>query len=309
MWACCANSLAVGSKYPEGGRASDGRGEADRASLQLPTAYCLLPTLLMNARPLKLALVTRRYPPLIGGAEKVLSYLAGALAAEGADVTVLTSQMPGLNLSAEEEVPITPSTKTTSKRSVSSARLRIVRLETSKLRFWGTWCYMQNLGRWFQQHPVDLAYVSMLKHDAYSVIGAGGRSGFSVVLRPEGAGVTGDVAWQSWGNLGRKIGRRCRRATAFVAISKAIEHELRESWHSGTMRPSRWTEMIRPTPEEPRIVAIPNGVPVPSEAWQRRPDWRQRRERSLSAGWHRKRDWTRWSKHGLWCEPGTRTHD
>ena len=29
----------------------------------------------MNSRPLKLALVTRRDPPLIGGAEKVLSYL------------------------------------------------------------------------------------------------------------------------------------------------------------------------------------------------------------------------------------------
>ena len=49
------------------------------------------------ANPLKLALVTRRYPPLIGGAEKVLSYLAKAFAAGGADVTVLTSkfQEPG----------------------------------------------------------------------------------------------------------------------------------------------------------------------------------------------------------------------
>ena len=45
--------------------------------------------------PLKLALVTRRYPPLIGGAEKVLSYLAEALAREGAEVTVLTSRAPG----------------------------------------------------------------------------------------------------------------------------------------------------------------------------------------------------------------------
>ena len=48
----------------------------------------------MTSRPLKLALVTRRYPPLIGGAEKVLSYLAGALASAGADVTVVTSQFP-----------------------------------------------------------------------------------------------------------------------------------------------------------------------------------------------------------------------
>ena len=49
----------------------------------------------MHSRPLKLALVTRRYPPLIGGAERVLSYLAQALAMEGAEVTVLTSQLPG----------------------------------------------------------------------------------------------------------------------------------------------------------------------------------------------------------------------
>ena len=38
---------------------------------------------------MKVALVTRRYPPLIGGAERVLSYLGPALAAEGLDVTVV----------------------------------------------------------------------------------------------------------------------------------------------------------------------------------------------------------------------------
>ena len=49
----------------------------------------------MHSRALTLALVTRRYPPQIGGAEKLLSYLAKALANEGADVTVLTSEIPG----------------------------------------------------------------------------------------------------------------------------------------------------------------------------------------------------------------------
>ena len=44
---------------------------------------------------MKIALVTRRYPPLIGGAERVLSYLAAALAAEGAEVVVLSSQSGG----------------------------------------------------------------------------------------------------------------------------------------------------------------------------------------------------------------------
>jgi glycosyltransferase involved in cell wall biosynthesis len=129
---------------------------------------------------------------------------------------------------------------------------------------------MRNLRRWFEANPVDLAYVSMLKHDAYVAIGAGRRLGFPVVLRPEGAGATGDIAWQSWGHFGRRIGRRCRAAAAFVTISKAIEDELRGAWRAGTMRCSRFDR----SPAEPRIVSIPNGVPVPAQPWQRRPDWR-----------------------------------
>lgn len=225
-------------------------------------------------RPLKLALVTRRYPPLIGGAERILSYLARALAVEGAEVTVVTSQMPGLKLAAREEVPVESLRTADGKGPVIPGRLSVVRLETSRLRFWGTWRYMQNLQRWFQQNPVDLAYVSMLKHDAYILVGAGTRLGFRVVLRPEGAGATGDVAWQSSGNFGRRIGLRCRRADAFVAISKSIHDELSEAWHTGTMRSSRVAEAFHRTAEMPRIVEIPNGVPVPETAWQPRPEWR-----------------------------------
>ena len=59
---------------------------------------------LMPQTAMKLALVTRRYPPLIGGAEKVLSYLAPALAAEGAEVTVLTSRPPGRPAATVEAV-------------------------------------------------------------------------------------------------------------------------------------------------------------------------------------------------------------
>ena len=165
--------------------------------------------------PLKLALVIRRYPPLIGGAEKVLSYLAEALAREGAEVTVLTSRAAGAkDLPRHEEVPI-PGVR-------GGGRLTVVRLATSRLRFVGTWLYMRNLAKWFAAHPVDLAYVSMLKHDAYVAVEAGRRQGFSVVLRPEGAGATGDLAWQSWGNFGRKIGNRCKQADAFIAIARDI---------------------------------------------------------------------------------------
>src|ERR1017187_4485278 len=227
----------------------------------------------MNSRPIKLALVTRRYPPLIGGAEKVLSYLAWALAAEGAEVTVITSRMPGSKFADRAEAPVEPIKNGAATGQVAPGRLSVVRLATSRLRFWGTWSYMRNLRRWFQQNSVDLAYVSMLKHDAYVVVGAGERLGFPVVLRPEGAGATGDLAWQSWGNFGRSIGLACRRANAFVSISNSIEQELQKAWHSGTMRPSGSVQISRQTPETPRIVLIPNGVPVPESSWQSRPGW------------------------------------
>ena len=189
---------------------------------------------------MKIALITRRYPPLIGGAEKVLSYLAPALAAEGAEVTVVTSAIPGLT--ATDPDPPVP----------------VVRLPTAGTRFVGTWLYMRNLRRWLDRHPVDLAYVSMLKHDAYVAVGAGRRRGFPVVLRPEGAGATGDLAWQSWGRGGRAIGRRCRGADAVVAISPAVRAELLATGY-----------------DPARIVDLPNGVPVPAGPWAPRPGWRE----------------------------------
>lgn len=195
---------------------------------------------------MRIALITRRYPPLIGGAEKVLSYLAPALAAEGHEVTVLTSRPPDWTL---------PDTET--QNLPREGRLTVVRLATSRLRFVGTWFYMRNLRRWLAANPVDLAYVSMLKHDAYVTVAEGRRRGFPVVLRPEGAGATGDLAWQSWGRFGTRIGARCREADAVVSISAAITDELRRAGY-----------------EASRIHALPNGVPVPEPSWRRRDDWR-----------------------------------
>jgi glycosyltransferase involved in cell wall biosynthesis len=219
-----------------------------------------------------LALVTRCYPPSIGGAEKVLSYLAKALAVEGADVTVLTSRIPGLGLPAREDVSVHGAHGVACEGDKGPGRLTVVWLETSRLRFWGTWCYMWNLRQWFRAYPVDLAYVSMLKHDAYVAIGAGERLGFPVVLRPEGAGKTGDVAWQSWGRFGRMIGLQCRRADAFVAISGSIKHEIQVALDSGSMRPARFQSRFRHS-RRPRLVELPNGVPLPQSPWQRRLDW------------------------------------
>jgi len=197
---------------------------------------------------MRIALVSRRFPPLIGGAEKVLSYLATALAAEGAEVTVLTSRPAGMP--SEEQI----------------GEVRVIRLATSRLRFVGTWLYMRNLRRWFIENSVEIAYVSMIKHDAYVAVGMGRRLGFPVVLRPEGAGLTGDVAWQGWGRGGQVIARRCKQADAFVAISAAVHEELIFSGY-----------------DRARIVDLPNGVPVPDSPWTIRPDW-ERSPRAVFVG-------------------------
>ena len=194
----------------------------------------------------RIALVTRRYPPLVGGAERFLSYLAPALAGAGAEVVVLTSAIPGRPGLEAEEI-----------RPAGHPRLRVVRLPTVRARFVGTLLYMRGLRDWFARNPVDLAYVSMLKHDAYVALGAGRRLGFPVVLRPEGAGATGDLAWQGWGRFGRAIGRRCRRADLVVSISPAISAELVAAGY-----------------DRAKIRMLPNGVPIPAEPWRPRPDWR-----------------------------------
>jgi glycosyltransferase involved in cell wall biosynthesis len=226
----------------------------------------------MQLRSLRLALVTRRYPPLIGGAERVFSYLAAALADEGAQVTVLTSRHSDLQVydHGESFIAATPSPDSD---GPASASLRVTRLRTSSLRVWGTLLYMNELAHWFRANPVDLAYVSMLKHDAYTVVRAAKVHHFPVILRPEGAGKTGDIAWQSWGHFGRHIGRHCRQADAFVAISTAIETELRDAWHRGTMRPSLLDQWNGGASTVPNVVTIPNGVPVPANSWQRRVNW------------------------------------
>lgn len=197
---------------------------------------------------MRLALITRRYPPLIGGAERMLGYLAQALAEAGDDVLVevVTCSMPGVP-GAEPGVRVGRETN----------RLTLTRLPSSRKRFLGTALYMAHLRRWLASHPIDLAYVSMLKHDAYVAVGEGRRRGFPVVLRPEGAAATGDLAWQSWGRFGSIIGRRCKTADAFVAISSAVRGELRDAGY----------------PPE-RIHDLPNGVPVPERSWTPRSGWR-----------------------------------
>jgi glycosyltransferase involved in cell wall biosynthesis len=86
----------------------------------------------------------------------------------------------------------------------------------------------------------------MLKHSAWAGVGAAQASGIPVVLRPEGSGLTGDIAWQRQALGGRWIARRCRAAAAFVALSPHIRAELEQAGYPAD-----------------RIWDIANGVPIP----------------------------------------------
>jgi len=180
--------------------------------------------------PLRIALVTRRFWPLVGGAEVVMGNLAVELQRQGAEVVIVTAQWE----------PQWPS-------ELVHREVRVQRLPNPRQRGWGTFRYMLSLNRWLraQRQKLDITYVSMLKHDAYTAISALRGSGCSVVLRGEGSGETGDCQWQRTARFGMRIRRRCQTAEALVAPSAKIAQEMQESGY--------------PTD---RIHMIPNGVPV-----------------------------------------------
>ena len=180
--------------------------------------------------PLRVVLVTRRFWPLVGGAERVMANLGDELADRGAQVTMLTARWDA-HWPAE----------------ITFRGVPVVRLPNPPTRGWGTFRYMQSLARWLRRNPdrYDLVYVSMLKHDAYAALGAI-RGGVPVVLRAEGAGRGGDCLWQLQANCGARIKRRCMKAAALVGPSRVIQRELIAAGYPRT-----------------RIHYLPNGVPIP----------------------------------------------
>ena len=180
--------------------------------------------------PPRLVLVTRRFWPLVGGAERVMARLAAGLSGRGWPVTILTARW-------EEQWPA----------EIHYAEVPVVRLTQPAQRGWGTLRYMLALGAWLRRHAgsYDLVYVSMLKHDAHAALGAAGGQ-VPVVVRAEGGGASGDCRWQQQARFGHCIRRRCQQAAALVAPSPAIEDELRGAGYPGD-----------------RIQPIPNGVSIP----------------------------------------------
>lgn len=179
---------------------------------------------------LRLALVTRRFWPLVGGAEMAMANLAAEFRRQGHSVRIVTGRW-------EKHWPL----------EMVHREVPVTRLPHPRTRGWGTLRYMYALSSWLsrEKQNLDAVLVSMLKHDAYCAVGALQNSGVPVVLRGEGAGPGGDCVWQQTARFGMRIRKRCQGATALISPSDAIAQELLEAGYA---------------PQ--RIVRIDNGVQI-----------------------------------------------
>lgn len=198
--------------------------------------------------PPRIVFITRRFWPLVGGAETQAALLAAEFQRRGCPTTILTARW---HVSWPEQI--------------EHHGVRVVRLAHPTAPYFGTWRYMTALAQWLAQHQgeYDAIIVSRLKHDAYVALDRTIVGDVPVILRAETGGGSGECAWHAKALFGRRIARRCRTADAVVAPSPALRQELLEHhFASGQVR------------------YIPNGVRV-SQLMRGRDD--QRRTRAALA--------------------------
>jgi glycosyltransferase involved in cell wall biosynthesis len=103
----------------------------------------------------------------------------------------------------------------------------VIRLRAGASGRWTAWQTAWRVYRWLRQRraEIDLVCVSGLRQEAWAALAAaGGR--YPVVLRSEGAGLSGDIHWQLDAWFGARIKRRCLSAAALVAPNPACHREL-----------------------------------------------------------------------------------
>lgn len=188
----------------------------------------------MNARATtaaRIALITRRYWPQVGGAEIAMANLACEFMRQGRQIVVLTAQWE----------PHWPT-------ECVHREVTVLRMPQPQVRGWGTIRYMHALSRWLRkhQHEWDAVLVSMLKHDAYTAVHSLQQSAVPVIIRAEGAGDTGDIAWQRTARFGSRIKQACLSADALIGPSPRIVEEMLAADYSAA-----------------KTHYIPNGVAVP----------------------------------------------
>lgn len=143
----------------------------------------------------------------------------------------------------------------------------MVRVPVKDIRVIGALGFALGLVRWLK-NPVrshDVVCVSMLKYAAAVSVLACRRRPVPVILRTEGGGPTGDIAWQQRARLGSLVRGACRRADAVVAVSTAIYREAIDAGY-----------------DESRVHYVPNAVAIPATPWEHREVRRFRRELGLS---------------------------
>lgn len=167
---------------------------------------------------MRILVVGQTFWPSLGGAEVMLRRLAAEWVRQGHRVVAATTKLTNLPMS--EPLP--------SEETIDG--IRIVRLPFQQIRLIGTAIFVARLRHWIAARSADfdLIYVSMLKHAAFAALAACRRHGVPCVLRAEGAGATGDVAWLRKARFGTSIAARCMQADAVVAPSIAIREELLE---------------------------------------------------------------------------------
>ncbi len=188
----------------------------------------------------RILVATQHFGPELGGAEVMLRRLAAAWAGAGHAVTVWAPRWQ-VGWPLQETVQVG-----------EAASFAVARHPVSTRRLWGTLGYIRRLRGMLRRHAAefDVVYASMFKHAAYACTTAGTR--LPVVIRAEGGGASGDMAWQRSARFGGVVKRACQRAAAFVAPSTAIAAELREAGY-----------------DDCRTSVLPNGVEVPAEPWRR----------------------------------------
>ena len=202
---------------------------------------------------MRVLIVSQRYYPLVGGAERMVRALAAEFVRFGCDVRVVTARFDR-SWPTQEEIDGVP----------------LTRLPLPTMRFVGTACYVTALRHHLRTTAAtyDLVYVSMLKHSAWAAVTACRSLGRPVVLRAEGAGQTGDVAWQRKARFGRIIAAACRTADAIIAPSSLVRTELLDAGYDAgrvhLIRNAVCCRMFRPpSPAERQAARLRWGLEGP----------------------------------------------
>ena len=94
---------------------------------------------------MRIAMITRRFWPLVGGAEMVMANLASEFQRQGAKPVLLTAQWD----------PTWP-------KQFTHRDVEVQRLPNPERRGWGTFVYMDALSRWLRTKPLLEAPVTLL---------------------------------------------------------------------------------------------------------------------------------------------------